>query len=595
MSMPSRTFSTSGDILGRVQHTSTVMKKTIRPADGAIRVLDDKHGPVLWNQRVLELLDTLSGNEAKALLRLIFSVNASGQIRYLDSRNKLRLVTNENRLREYLGLSGKSAWYNFKKKAEEYHLFSHVKKTNEEGAIEQYYLVNPVFAVHNSRWITPELAKTFGNDLMPHLQHGKQTLLTEVMETDGNIYDNRSDMSGESSSCLDEDIVIAPPAHSEDSESADEEQLLNESEKRIQELEEANRREDDIFNHYVLNGNNEFHDDKTAITWYFAQYDGKRITRRGSDDTNINVYFAPNRIQEGYRRTKEHVAEYNNCYVDIDVGKDESGNYLPLATVHNRKVELRRSVISKLPRYTALVETRNGFHVYWSLNPDTTTEEWTETELAIVNTLTLSDPAVKDPSRILRMPLSIHKKDGTLPFVVTVADAHEIRYACESLLQEFERHAGAITKACEEYLKDYPEVQAKHQVNRRRTNSDSIPKENNHRITEIMNLSDDDSREKPERQHMTKEEFIEFVHRQDLREFLGVGSSNPFRCVFPDHEDNHPSAGILTSTDGTKQVYYCSCTGKPLDIFDVVQEIAGCDYGTAARYLNRHYNVKITD
>jgi len=94
---------------------------------------------------------------------------------------------------------------------------------------------------------------------------------------------------------------------------------------------------------------------------------------------------------------------------------------------------------------------------------------------------------------------------------------------------------------------------------------------------------------------MTKEEFIEFVHHQDLREFLGVGDSNPFRCVFPDHEDNHPSAGILTSTDGIKQVYLCFCTAKPLDIFDVVQEIAGCDYKSAAQYLNSHYNVTITD
>ena len=349
---------------------------------------------------------------------------------------------------------------------------------------------------------------------------------------------------------------------------------------------------DEIFRDFVLNGGAETESPEISDVWHFAEFRGKTSLFRGYRENNVNVYFTPNRIKSGYRRTKEHVAEYNNCYVDIDIGKDESGNYLPLADVHNRKVELRRSVISQLPRYTALVETRNGFHVYWSLNADTTREDWQETELAIVDVLTFSDPAVKDPNRVLRMPLSIHKKDGTLPFVVTVVDAHEIRYACAELKQEFEQHAGAIRKACEGYLEDYPEVMSNNQGNQRRTSSVSIPKENNRRVEEIMKLRDDDSRKKPELQHMTKEEFIEFVHHQDLQEFLGVGDSNPFRCVFPDHEDNHPSAGILTG--GSKQVYYCSCTGKPLDIFDVVQEIAGCEYREAARYLNKHYNVKIT-
>ena len=80
-----------------------------------------------------------------------------------------------------------------------------------------------------------------------------------------------------------------------------------------------------------------------------------------------------------------------------------------------------------------------------------------------------------------------------------------------------------------------------------------------------------------------------------MNEFLGIKGYTNFRCIFPEHVDNHPSAAIFppSANNGNKYVYTCSCTGKAFDIFDIVQEIAHCDYKEAAQYLNHYFNITV--
>ena len=165
--------------------------------------------------------------------------------------------------------------------------------------------------------------------------------------------------------------------------------------------------------------------------------------------------------------------------------------------------------------YTAMVETRNGFHVYWSLDKGTERESWEETELFIANTVSVSDPNVKDASRVLRLPLTVHKKDSTDPFVVMVKDANKKRYAYNELREAFESSADVIKKACDEFLSSYPEIKVSERRSIAKSNKD-ISKEDIARIREIQHLGFNPFRKnRPTKTRtMSKKEFFDFVHQQ---------------------------------------------------------------------------------
>ena len=583
---------------GNVTYETTSKKKIVRE-NGDIRVLDNKPGPIIWNNKAFHcLVDCLNGNEVKALIKLLLDIDSEGRICYRD-KNRRRVVKTEDKLRKVTGL-GKNAWYQFKKKMAQNQVYVHnVTKDDKGKEISSCYLLSPVYVVFSTRWLSVDLVRNFGEELKPYLSCAKRCLVDESLENGTDILknrklENRKRILKAKTIPSEEEIMseIIKLQESKGSEIMTMENALKEIESH-----EFNEK-DEIFKEYVLNGKVEMEQKDIADTWYFVIVEGAKKLYRGTDDDNpnINVYFTPNKIQRGFCRTKEKVVEYNNCYIDVDLGKGADGQYLSLEEVNQRKQQLLDKIINKLPMYTAIVETRNGFHVYWSLEKDTKRESWEETELFIANTVSVSDPQVKDASRVLRLPLTVHKKDSTDPFVVMVKDANKKRYACDELLKAFEQSADVIKEACDEFLSLYPEVKVSERKSTTKNRKD-IPKEDIPRIREIMNLVCNPFRNAkfPKTKTMSKEEFFDFVHHQDLSEFLGIKGCTNFRCVFPDHIDNHPSATIFppSKENGNKYVYLCSCTGKAFDIFDVVQEIAKCNYKTAAQYLNHYFNITV--
>ena len=278
---------------GNVTYETTSRKKIVKE-DGSIRILDDKLGSTIWNIEVFHgLLDDLNGNEVKALMKVLLYIDSKCRICYGDGHRR-RVVKTEDKLREITRL-GKNAWYQFKKKMAQHHVYVHnVTKDDKGKEISSCYLLNPVYVVSSIRWLPVDLIKNFGEELKPYLSYSKQCLVDESLENGTDILKNRKLENRKR-------ILKAKTTPSEE-ESMSEIIKLQESkgsdimtmEDALKEIEshEFNKK-DEIFKEYVLNGKIETKRKDIADTWYFVIVEGAKKLYRGTDDDNpnINVYF----------------------------------------------------------------------------------------------------------------------------------------------------------------------------------------------------------------------------------------------------------------------------------------------------------------
>lgn len=132
-------------------------------------------------------------------------------------------------------------------------------------------------------------------------------------------------------------------------------------------------------------------------------------TRR--DELNKNgyeAYFTVNGFKGAPDAKKENCTSINSFFIDIDGRKDAS--------------ELEE--IKKRLMPTFILETKNGYHIYWVLDEaiykedmeheawDAVVARWERIEQSIVNILK-ADPVVKDLTRIMRIPDTYYwKKSG---------------------------------------------------------------------------------------------------------------------------------------------------------------------------------------
>lgn len=129
------------------------------------------------------------------------------------------------------------------------------------------------------------------------------------------------------------------------------------------------------------------------------------------DDLNTagyEAYFTVNGFKDATDAKKEHCTSLNAFFVDIDGRKDPG--------------ELE--IIKERLEPTFILETKNGYHIYWSLDEILYKEEmtpeawqgvidrWERIEQSVVTSLN-ADPVVKDITRILRIPDTYYwKKSG---------------------------------------------------------------------------------------------------------------------------------------------------------------------------------------
>ncbi|WP_027397942.1 hypothetical protein [Anaerovibrio lipolyticus] len=334
-------------------------------------------------------------------------------------------------------------------------------------------------------------------------------------------------------------------------------------------------RHDDIFTEYVLDG-------KVPLIWHEEKWnkDGKECSGYFVGKAAENEFFTPNSIQledeRGKGRKASNVTAVRNLYIDIDAGKDAEGNYLSLTEVAERKAAMKK-VMATLPAPTATAETRNGFHLYWSISKEDQTDIERGKALLkkLVRTVSIADKAASDISRLLRLPGSIHHKNGLEPFQVNIMEANAVRYSFDDIEAYLDNNIASIEAACQLYTEKYPEALQKISL-KEKSKVIQFPK------TPLYNElrgSDND---------------VEKCHSISMRNFLAdMGYDawgTKFKCVLPLHGDENGDANIYDK-DGAGQAYdvyvcHCSeCSEKGLDIIGLVRAMYSCSFKEAVSFL----------
>ena len=337
----------------------------------------------------------------------------------------------------------------------------------------------------------------------------------------------------------------------------------------------------DIFQRTVLDGKD--------VQYIYAPAWG--TVHNIAPDNNENVFFLLQHSRNG-KRTAADIDYYYNIAVDIDAGKDSAGNYVDLKTVEQRKADILAAIRPVIPTPTAIVSSRNGYHIYWTCEHTEIKESWLCTAQLVRNTLAgiIDGQVTTDAARVLRAPGSIHKKEGSDAYTVALKETNDIVYSYEELTAAFTAAAPDIKAVSSQLIKNIPDLASTAKTTRAQKSAEINTHEQTARIQAISALSLDTFTIPDIQRTMSTQQAKEFYKSQDLREFLQASGS--ICCINPEHDDEHPSATVYADR------YVCHCIleesdGHGYDIINVVSMLADCSYTTAVKYLAKVYNVTI--
>ncbi len=149
------------------------------------------------------------------------------------------------------------------------------------------------------------------------------------------------------------------------------------------------------------------------------------------------VYFTPNGCKG--RRLKENLTHINAIFADFD--------FKPKEVTGDNKPDYKQFMLdlSDLPTPTYVVESGNGWHVYWCLEESLVVDDDNRTELTqqvegmhrYIRDNYGSDGGAIDVLHLLRQPGFEHKKMPDHPFMVKVVEENDDAYTLDELLNAF--------------------------------------------------------------------------------------------------------------------------------------------------------------
>ncbi|MCC2485079.1 hypothetical protein LKM01_25130 [Bacillus pacificus] len=224
---------------------------------------------------------------------------------------------------------------------------------------------------------------------------------------------------------------------------------------------------------------------------------------------------------------------------------------------------------------TLIVETRNGFHIYW-LVEDGEIEDFVLVEEAIINIFgEWADKAVSDLPRILRIPGFLHYKEEDEPFICTVKQWGK-RWRKQEIIQTL----GLKIKKRKEERKERVGARKEHKKTAATTDLKFVRKAYS------------------KKQEMTEADFLHWIKREPIQNFFKNAElkENRFSCHFHPVVDTKASAALYELDNGV-QVYTChgNCTKKGRDIISMYQALHGCGYRQALTGLAKIANVEFIE
>lgn len=160
-----------------------------------------------------------------------------------------------------------------------------------------------------------------------------------------------------------------------------------------------------------------------------VEYGGRewRTTIEQAQRAGAGVFFSVNGT-DGVGASAENIERVRTYYVDID-------------DLEHKEDALERLITAKL-KPSAIVETKNGVHAYWYAQTQVPVNhtEYRQVQQGLIDHFG-GDNSVKDISRVLRLPSTLHLKDPKNPFTVRIV--HQLPedktpyYSPEQLLREY--------------------------------------------------------------------------------------------------------------------------------------------------------------
>ena len=337
---------------------------------------------------------------------------------------------------------------------------------------------------------------------------------------------------------------------------------------------------------------------------YYNQYIEDKLKQL--NEQGYNIYFT---VNSGGTKQDE-INKINAFYIDCDCGKDDKGNYFDLDIVNQYK----KRVLQKVQEFglapSFVINTRNGYHVYWLIN-NAKVEQFEEVQKKLIHYFN-SDERVFTAQFIMRLPNFYWTKDIDNQYLCTIYQYNDIRYNAD----EFITH---LNSKVPDYIPETKNISTKITTSKQF----SIDKTNEH-INAIRNLDVNRMKEllvnidisnvkhikekkwtdisiynyidilvpqKPPTTFKTDEEFYKFIDTIDLYNFLGV-ENKTFNCILPFHDDKRPSAGIIINEKG-HFVYNCFGCGFKGGIIKLIEAISGCTRYHAINFIKQVYNIDL--
>jgi len=187
-----------------------------------------------------------------------------------------------------------------------------------------------------------------------------------------------------------------------------------------------------------------------TVYTYIHDYDSRlpvihsEILDLNNQGKGYGIFFTVNGFFGG-KRVNENLTNINAFFADIDF-PDKMNRTPELIKQYKQDILMELYDDGIVP--TAIVETKNGFHVYWNLVAPVYLENlndeqrqrirvvYRDIEEAILKRFD-GDPAAKDIARVLRIPETYHQKDKDNPFQIKLVHFAPDNVYKFSEIQEF--------------------------------------------------------------------------------------------------------------------------------------------------------------
>ncbi|ORT99660.1 hypothetical protein D081_1810 [Anaerovibrio sp. JC8] len=287
-----------------------------------------------------------------------------------------------------------------------------------------------------------------------------------------------------------------------------------------------------------------------------------------------------------YDRKADNTRRFNSFYCDIDF-HDNNGQHLQANELQTKKQAIYTKLMSLPLAPSALVESRNGWHVYYVISINDreglSLDAWNKQEQGIqafmlANVSEDVDTKAKDASRVLRVPETVHKKDDSEPFLI------QVRYVSKAYtMLELQEAFPPVTQP-----------QAKEKKEKKKPVKAEKVANSNEVIRNIYRLNDSYfSYITPLNISLDWPEAIEALCSVDLLDFLQIQANvgEAFSSIL--RQDKHPSCNIGIK-DNT-YLYHDYGTGQTFNILQLVSYVSGVQFTKAVKWLAKVYGLHIKD